>query len=358
MTIPSPVRRLRCQIDGRIDQKVSLDGTINRGWFEALSTNKHSCQTLCSSNWPHGIMTFQNFAFTNKRSPLWPFIYKQTGKTSPKGGSIMSRLHSDMTRSCLPGSTKCIALHPFQLVLVPNNGSAMPCRVFIFEAFWHAQFTTHQIHRSWPSIFLSCRSVISLPCYDDDGVYLGILGLNRFLTNRCGIGKVMKVMINYILSLDVNDCIDPSLDSTTVYNFKMNSSSWCFDNPCLLWFRFCCRLHLHFYSSLPHANPTSILDPHPLKRIELLQEKLVVYFSSSNHGKVELATVRPRRYCLYTLCLCRFSLNYCCGSNGMSLFSDILFLHAEPRSSTWLLEKCNAGWIYDDICIQIYFGKI
>lgn len=57
--------------------------------------------------------------------------------------------------------------------------------------------------------------------------------------------------------------------------------------PCLLWFRFCYRLHLHFSPSLEHANPTSILDPHPLKRIELLQEKLVVYFSSSNHGKVE-----------------------------------------------------------------------
>ena len=96
------------------------------------------------------------------------------------------------------------------------------------------------------------------------------------------------------------------------------------------------RLHLHFYPSLQHANPTSILDPDPLKRIALLQEKLVVYFSSSNHGKVETGYST-----VYTLCSGHFSLKYYCVSNGMSLFLTFSFLHAEPGCSTRSPEKCR-----------------
>lgn len=74
---------------------------------------------------------------------------------------------------------------------------------------------------------------------------------------------------------------------TVILIFFITAPAGVLTTPCLLWFRFCYRLHLHFYPSLEHANPASILDPDPLKRIELLQEKLVAYFSSSNHGKVE-----------------------------------------------------------------------
>ncbi len=99
-----------------------------------------------------------------KRSPIlppWPFRCKQ-GTTNPKG--VLWVAFTQIWWDLVLGSIEFIALHLFQLV-VPNILN-------------HAQFTTHQIQ-------LSCRSVISLPCYDDDGVYLGILGVNGFLTNRC-----------------------------------------------------------------------------------------------------------------------------------------------------------------------------
>ena len=158
--------------------------------------------------------------------------------------------------------------------------------------------------------------------------------------------------------IDVNDCIDHHwillVLCYVILICFITAPAGFLTTPCLLWFRFCCRLHLHFSPSLQHANPTRILDPDPLKRIELLQEKLVVYFSSSNHGKVETGYGTSKMMLPLHSLLGPLFTELLLWVEWYFAFSDILVSSCRARVFNMIAEKCNATWIYIYVYCILY----